>query len=1178
MKRRDFKIWAAMATAIIAVPAAVHSTPVITNVVETGGYNEATDTITAKYTGQTFTNGVPGEFLNPYTVPLFGEDAYAFVDRPHQWNGITVDMPLPSYLVGGEYIMIGNDNRDKLTYRLDISVSEPVLVYLLIDNRMGDASPSDPPEFGAFPTDWVTITWPGTEGYTPVMTGLNRIQDPSWPDEVGIDGNGDGVGPGASIQDYASVYMKTVEAGTFSVFESNTTGQNIYGVVVKRVPGSINEPPHLTDLYPTNNTLFADSTGGLHFTANTTSPNNIATSGIHLALNGTDVTSGLTIGGTGTARTVSYGSLLSNTVYNAQIIVADQAGRATTNELVFDTLNEANALTIEAEDYNYAGGSFNQDAGANSYASLQGLPEIDYHDNNTIVTDASYRFGDFTAIGTANDLPRSQFEGGYIDYTVTSIEAGEWLNYTRNFAGGEYQVFLRSSAGSEQEVELDRVSGAATSSQTAVALGTFKVPATANTYTPLTDASGNPVTVSLSGEQTLRLMALGGRVDLQLNYLVLEPVNGVTQGAYASVVTPANGATGVRPDTGISIAVSNGDTGVNSGSVSLKFDGNDVTSSAVINNTADGVAISYDPAGLLETNTAYTVSLVFEESGGTSVTNGWSFMTVPFVTPIPPSYGTAAGTGEGDGFNIHIVKVSDAAGTGTPPALPNTISRAEQELAGTLIDPTTLAPYENEAAGTDGTGRTTAAVINFDQLAVPTGYFGEDAAFPNIDPGLYDPAQGPNNIAMEATAYLELSAGIHRLGVRSDDGFKVTLGPVFGYTNLVLGVLEGGRGNGLPGGATEFDIAVAQSGLYPVRLIWFEGNGGASVEFYSVDPYTHERVLINDPNVPGAIQAYTERTTELFTPEVAITGPSNGDEFPNLPTNVTVTATATERGSTISKVEFIEGATKLGEATGEPYSIVLNNIEPGPHTITAVGTDARGFATVSPGVRFTAGVPYLRVNFQAPTTVTPEGYLADLGDVYGDRGNGYNYGWDADNTANGRERNNVSSPDKRYDTFTHMQKTLPAGRVWEMEVPNGSYVVFAVAGDPDSTDSVYDLQFEGQTIATGVPTTDDHFARGKGKVTVTDGKLTLSSGPTASNNKIAFFDLYAAGAAQGEAPELQMPTVSGNGVTFTWTGGGVLQETTDLASPDWTEVAGNPQGTYTVAPDAPRKFYRVVVP
>ena len=71
--------------------------PVITNVVETGGDNEATDTIPAKWTGTTFpvsvaNEPVPGLVIGQnYTVGLFGNGAPAFVDRNHRYSNHSVD-------------------------------------------------------------------------------------------------------------------------------------------------------------------------------------------------------------------------------------------------------------------------------------------------------------------------------------------------------------------------------------------------------------------------------------------------------------------------------------------------------------------------------------------------------------------------------------------------------------------------------------------------------------------------------------------------------------------------------------------------------------------------------------------------------------------------------------------------------------------------------------------------------------------------------------------------------------------------------------------------------------------------------------------------------------------------------------------------------------------------------
>src|SRR5688572_2147468 len=77
----------------LAVPAAAQN---ITNVVETGGDNEATDTITAKRTGQTFPVTVaneptPGATVGSnFTVGTFGHLAPTYVDRNHRYSNHSV--------------------------------------------------------------------------------------------------------------------------------------------------------------------------------------------------------------------------------------------------------------------------------------------------------------------------------------------------------------------------------------------------------------------------------------------------------------------------------------------------------------------------------------------------------------------------------------------------------------------------------------------------------------------------------------------------------------------------------------------------------------------------------------------------------------------------------------------------------------------------------------------------------------------------------------------------------------------------------------------------------------------------------------------------------------------------------------------------------------------------------
>jgi hypothetical protein len=136
------------------------------------------------------------------------------------------NLPIPSYLVGKEYIMSGNDNRDNSGYRLDITVNEPVVAYMLIDNRLSDGDGATPPTFGPSAMQWIL-----DGGWTATANGLNRSTSSAVPDEVPIDEGADG-----TINQWFSVYYKTFEVGTFSLYQADNAGRNMYGVVVAPIP------------------------------------------------------------------------------------------------------------------------------------------------------------------------------------------------------------------------------------------------------------------------------------------------------------------------------------------------------------------------------------------------------------------------------------------------------------------------------------------------------------------------------------------------------------------------------------------------------------------------------------------------------------------------------------------------------------------------------------------------------------------------------------------------------------------------------------------------------------------------------------------------------------------------------------------------------------------------------
>jgi hypothetical protein len=90
--------------AIIAAFAPITlATPLITSVVETGGDNEGTDTVPAKWTGVTYVGGIADEPViglpagSSYTVGLFGNHAPTFVDRNHRYTNASATVLIPSY-------------------------------------------------------------------------------------------------------------------------------------------------------------------------------------------------------------------------------------------------------------------------------------------------------------------------------------------------------------------------------------------------------------------------------------------------------------------------------------------------------------------------------------------------------------------------------------------------------------------------------------------------------------------------------------------------------------------------------------------------------------------------------------------------------------------------------------------------------------------------------------------------------------------------------------------------------------------------------------------------------------------------------------------------------------------------------------------------------------------------
>src|SRR3989344_7986574 len=197
-----------------------------------------------------------------------------------------------------------------------------------------------------------------------------------------------------------------------------------------------------------------------------------------------------------------------------------------------------------------------------------------------------------------------------------------------------------------------------------------------------------------------------------------------------------------------------------------------------------------------------------------------------------------------------------------------------------------------------------------------------------------------------------------------------------------------------------------------------------------------------------------------------------------------------------------------------------------------------------------------KINFQLSGTPIPTGYLADYGSAYGNRGNGFTYGWNTGNTAYARDRGVLS--DQRYDTLNHMHKS-GGGRVWELQVPNGTYEVHIVSGDPSYIDSIYKINVEGQLAINSTPTNATKFFENTVTVTVSDGKLTVSNATGSSNNKISFIEVVSSGPPPPAAPSI-ITSVATNVATSTATLTGSANPNNDVTT-GWFRYSPTNPGT-----------------
>jgi hypothetical protein len=190
-------------------------------------------------------------------------------------------------------------------------------------------------------------------------------------------------------------------------------------------------------------------------------------------------------------------------------------------------------------------------------------------------------------------------------------------------------------------------------------------------------------------------------------------------------------------------------------------------------------------------------------------------------------------------------------------------------------------------------------------------------------------------------------------------------------------------------------------------------------------------LFILDANgVPSVARMVNVQSDSL--PSVTLTQPADGATF-TPPATVDLTATASDSDGTVTKVEFLNGAAKLGEDTTTPYSFTWNGVGAGIYTLTARATDNLGGTSTSAVATITvsAGNTPPSVNITSPA-------------------NGAVFAWKPTITVTataGDPDGNITKVEFRDGTTVLGQDTsAPYSFTWR-NVPSGSHVLTARATD-----------------------------------------------------------------------------------------------------------------------------------
>ncbi len=559
--------------------------------------------------------------------------------------------------------------------------------------------------------------------------------------------------------------------------------------------------------------------------------------------------------------------------------------------------------TIQAEDYNV------------------GIEGVAYHDADAANTGGVYRT-DGVDIQACTDAGAG--------YNVGWINAGEWLAYNIKVpAAGSYSFTARvASATAGTKTLKIQIDGAD------VANGSVNF-TTANGWQSWADAVSGTFTLP-AGDHELRVYMVTG--NFNFNYITFTSMVPPNAPPTVSITSPANNAHFSTSPVDITMLANATDS---DGSVSRVDFYNGTTLAGTVTSAPYQFTFAAIPNG------AYTLKAIATDDKGASTTASITTSvgnyppTVSITSPANNASFTAPAT------VIVNASAQDADGS---------IAQVELFNGTTSLGVVTAAPFSWTLSGLAVGAYTLKAIATDDKGATANASIAV-----TVNPaGPLELAQG-KVVTASSTEKAGTEPGLAVDGVsttRWSSAFSdpqwimVDLGALYAVSRVTLSweaasakdyQIQLSTNNstwttaitktGMATGARTDDITAITGNARYVRIYGTARNTAYGYSLYEIKVYG---------------------TPANAAPTVAITSPANQANFSAIPSDVNVTAVASDADGSIAKVEFYNGTTLAGTVNAAPYSWTFASLAQGSYTLKARAYDDKG-ATSDALVNVTVG-------------------------------------------------------------------------------------------------------------------------------------------------------------------------------------------------------------------------------